>query len=171
MALIRATKHARIANFTVDNSHYLCIYNFRSDLEFVAYIIISLAVIPIEQRTKPTDRRRDNNMAFESVKKTLRYAKRYNCTIDMLYLDDRKSVVNSMEEIDGYDGKVSSCIDIVSELCDKHSATKTAEILHKKYAIDMSHVESRHYVDGIQFCCEGHNRIGKIGMLYKIATL
>jgi hypothetical protein len=58
----------------------------------------------------------------------------------MLYLDDRKSVVNSMEEIDGYDGKVSSCIDIVSELCDKHSATKTAEILHKKYAIDMSHV-------------------------------
>jgi hypothetical protein len=79
-------------------------------------------------------------MAFESVKNILQYAKRYNCTIDMLYLDDRKSVINSMRDMDGYDGKVSSCIDIVSGLCNKYSATKAAEILHKRYAMNMSHV-------------------------------
>lgn len=58
----------------------------------------------------------------------------------MLYLDDLKLVVSSMKDTDGYDGKVSSCINIASELCNKFSPTKVADILHRKYAMNMSHV-------------------------------
>jgi hypothetical protein len=79
-------------------------------------------------------------MVFKSAKKALRYAKKHNCTVDMLYLDDLKKTVVSMTDIGDYDGPISSCIDITSKLCDKYSPFKVASILHKKYKMDMTHV-------------------------------
>ncbi|KAG0201758.1 hypothetical protein BGX28_005533 [Mortierella sp. GBA30] len=58
----------------------------------------------------------------------------------MLYLDDRKLVVRLMDDLAGYDGKVSSCIDIVTKLCNKHQPVKVAEMLNKRYEMDMPHV-------------------------------
>jgi hypothetical protein len=79
-------------------------------------------------------------MAFQSVKRTLQYAKKYNCTVDMLYLDDRNKVVKSMDDMDGYDGKVSSCIDMVARLCSKRRPTSVAKVLNEQYGMSMPHV-------------------------------
>ena len=79
-------------------------------------------------------------MAFQSVKRALQYAKKYNCTIDMLYLDDRMKVVRLMDDMDEYDGKVSSCIDIVTKLCNKHRPIRVAKILNSQYRMSMLHV-------------------------------
>jgi hypothetical protein len=81
-----------------------------------------------------------NTMVFQHVKRALQYAKKYNCTIEMLYLDDWKMVVKSMDDVRGYDGKVSSCIDIVTKLCAKRRPTKVAKVLNEQYGMDMSHV-------------------------------
>lgn len=45
-----------------------------------------------------------------------------------------------MGEIGEYDGKVSSCIDIVTKLCEKYPPIKVAGILNNRYDMDMSHV-------------------------------
>jgi hypothetical protein len=78
-------------------------------------------------------------MAFKYVKKALRYAREYNCTVDMLYLDDTGIVVKSMDDFIGYNGHVSSCIDITETLCEKYRPVKVARILHEKYGMSMSH--------------------------------
>lgn len=79
-------------------------------------------------------------MTFQSVKRALEYAKKYDCTVDMLYLDDRKMVMRSMDDVRGYDGKVSSCIDITTKLCDKYQPTRTAKVLNERYGMNMPHV-------------------------------
>ena len=79
-------------------------------------------------------------MSFQSVKRALQCAKKYNCTVDMLYLDDRTTVVRLMDDMDGYDGKVSSCIDIVTKLCSKRKPTKVAKMLNEQYGMSMPHV-------------------------------
>ncbi len=58
----------------------------------------------------------------------------------MLYLDDRNTVVRSMDDMDGYDGKVSSCIDIVAKLCSKRRPTSVVKVLKEQYGMSMPHV-------------------------------
>jgi hypothetical protein len=79
-------------------------------------------------------------MTFQQVKSALRYAKKYNCTVDMLYLDDLGLVMRSMDDMRGYNGNVSSCIDITTKLCNKRGAIKAAKMLHEDYRMEMSHV-------------------------------
>lgn len=49
-------------------------------------------------------------------------------------------VMQSMDDIRGYDGKVSSCIDITTQLCDKYQPTKVAKVLNERYGMNMPHV-------------------------------
>lgn len=79
-------------------------------------------------------------MSFRWVKKSLENAAKYHCTIDMLYLDDRKMVLTSMDDMKGYNGKISSSIDIVTKLCDKYAPVKVADKLYRKYAMKMPHI-------------------------------
>lgn len=79
-------------------------------------------------------------MSLRWVKKALKYATKYHCTVGMLYLNDRKIVLTSMDEMKGYDGEISSCIDIITKLCEKYPPTKVAQKLHQNYAIEMSYV-------------------------------
>lgn len=79
-------------------------------------------------------------MAFHSVKRALECAVKYECTINMLYLDGLEKVVTTMDDVREYDGNISSCIDIATKLCTKHRPVKVANILHERYKMDMSHV-------------------------------
>lgn len=77
---------------------------------------------------------------MDAIQKTLEYAVKYNCTIDMLYLKDYKSVMSSMDDMLGYTGDVLSCIDIVTKLCRKYTPVQTAKLLNKKYGLEMRHI-------------------------------
>lgn len=80
------------------------------------------------------------NMSLRQAKKVLNCAETYHCTIDMLYLDDTKVVLTSINGSEGYDGTISSCIDITTKLCEKYPPTKVAKRLHNRYAMEMPHV-------------------------------
>lgn len=46
-----------------------------------------------------------------------------------------------MDDMNGYSGKASSCIDITTKLCSKRQPTKAAQILYQRYGMNMLHVQ------------------------------
>lgn len=58
----------------------------------------------------------------------------------MLYLNDSKVVLTSIGDADGYNGKISSCINITAELCERYPPIKVAKRLHDQYGMTMTHI-------------------------------
>jgi len=79
-------------------------------------------------------------MSFHIVKRCLKHAKKHGCTIDMLYLKDKKIVLQSMEDMSGYRGSVISCLEIVEELSNQNTHVGIAKTMNKEYGIRMDHV-------------------------------
>lgn len=79
-------------------------------------------------------------MSFPTVKRCLKYARKHKCTIDMLYLEDKKIVLQSMGDMSEYRGSVVSCLEIVEKLSTKKTPVDIAKTMIREYGIKIDHI-------------------------------